>query len=758
MPKQSLRIKRVKNKKKDTRKYAANFNQTMFTDLQIYISELVKANLGIDSNHFIARILTVLYEREMEKLINHMDFNGFLVPKTISDLIESKIRTFGRIGEHSSFGEIHIIIPGPLLVMKISKICKENRVDLINRTNCVLWQRDQEKGGRVSILSYPKTYKNKQTELFLPNYLVEPVFSYYLNQRMITQHTPCFMKTYGFMYSMASSHTIHTIEPLQTFVANNIESFAWHLLQLFQALHIAQIQYKYTHWDLHLGNVMLRKRQHAFVSYELNMDQYIINDNQEYDVVIIDYGSNRLETDDVLLTPRAGMISNKGENIVDHYSYHPFYDIYLFLISVVTRSKFSKSIKEFTLHLLARFLRVSTLESLREKLEYFNSSSYDNKYYRIRPKVLVKDEIPLTALEMCQIIGNELTKNHPLHFRESTRPREGFSDSIIYDLPKTDGQLLNVVYYPYKHMFNQPQIIADHLHCQKFEVVYPPLSRKLYNLSMKSESSSKQHIIFVSLPLQMGNKGEFRIECCKIDQRTYFQNPDIEYGVAINCTFFGVSNRENPANHLDFRPMGMFVKDGQNLGVTNEHSISYKDDYRAIIIDHNGRFHIIGLNEADEWLQRGYIKYAAVSGPILIEKHTNVFPESKIYEKNIDGTYKYLCSPPTQTYDNIKSCDRIYPGELTHGSNPNPRSALGIKDGRLYFISALGRSVETEGVDFVLFAQILENYHFETVLNLDGGRSSLITAKINNQIYISNEDHMDSYPVGNILSFCKWKI
>ncbi len=251
---------------------------------------------------------------------------------------------------------------------------------------------------------------------------------------------------------------------------------------------------------------------------------------------------------------------------------------------------------------------------------------------------------------------------------------------------------------------------------------------KNYNLTVEPqqiENCPIQYQYFTAVEVNNKTAYQFKYDCCKLDTPNYLiQNKKV--GFAVNGSFFSVKK--------DYLPIGPY-KDSYNC--INHYPIpdEYKKDYRYILLKDN-QF-IISEN-------MDYHQYC-VSGPLLIDHNKIIYKPKNQYncmdmkhakelmveqdEENITVIGKYDCQgklvPALNTY---RRCDRIDPGELTHGNNPNPRSALCILPHGYVFVSFEGRGILGDGVDLLLLSQFILKFYPTTIsaINLDGGRSSVI--------------------------------
>lgn len=280
---------------------------------------------------------------------------------------------------------------------------------------------------------------------------------------------------------------------------------------------------------------------------------------------------------------------------------------------------------------------------------------------------------------------------------------------------------------------------------------------------------------------------KFRFDCCDIDLRNYFQSEKIEKGICINASFFRILN--------DYTPIGYFKYDGY----TNDTSIPqfYNPFFRSIIITENG--YSLDIVSTDYARGNGY--NAMTVGPILIENNIKIFTEhilnifvnnensangppgkisifqcSEREKGNKDKTGDRFLPEEDREYNvcnnddkndipspfnYVPNCETIKPGELSHASNLNPRSALIIcNDGSIIFVYVEGRGARGSGMDMVQLANYCEylgTFHNGTkhAINLDGGMSSNIVWRSDEYIKSTNPEHQFTYPVGTIISCVK---
>jgi len=292
-----------------------------------------------------------------------------------------------------------------------------------------------------------------------------------------------------------------------------------------------------------------------------------------------------------------------------------------------------------------------------------------------------------------------------------------------------------------------------------------------WNTSIMNLNPANQHyhiaIIDVNKGIREGYK--FRLDCCRLDMRTYFQDRNIEAGIGINATFF--------QNSSTFLPLGPFRTDTDGLTSMSDSLSSfvpippeYNEWYGIIAIDKKGNLTIDNPANGS--------KYGSIltTGAVLVWEGVNLtqpLPQNYIQSVNNGATGqwprrinlnnpRFKCMNPPATYDNnnilINSCNNIHPGELSHAANPNPRSALGIMaNGNVILVHVEGRNNRGAGMDLQQLSQLLISAGAVTGINLDGGRSSRLMWKNAGERIINQPGPTmnEAYPIGSIISFVK---
>lgn len=657
----------------------------------------------------------------------------------IKSLIPQSSEAKGGIGTVYNFGKYKL---------KISEICPDNIQSHLLNQLCTMSKNDD------LVYWIPNTEYNKTT-LLCPNYITEPIVGALLSK--LRSYTPSFMSIYGCIYDKndINKKTYQILEPLIN--PNNVGdiSIDYFLFQIIYALDVAQKSIRYTHWDLHQNNVMIRKRNPTIQKYKL-ADGIFLYSKVEYDSVIIDYGHNRCETKDVTVVPQMKFIDNpSNREILDYYDFNPFYDIFTIIHSFYLHIN-NIDVKKFCFNLLKEFLLQKTDEQVSMLLEKLTL----NKQWRVYPERLTISNMPLTAEKMCQKIVEKYERVDDI----DTNTLNNILDEKKFIISTTDLKV--------EEEYSQPQVQMDTSYCPYNKMVSKgKLGENPYELEIKHYDDQKEHKIHnltrvefkkqniaiskMMQPSTIDGVFKFRSDCCRIDPRTYFQNPNITEGIVINASFFNIMG--------DYTPIGPYKH--KKMYYNNPIPELYKQYYRAVVIDILGDLDIITIDEA--------IKYEAkyvdilVCGPVLIETGKNMtdeFLKTGFYKSDGTPVYPFLCD---NSNDNVKvlsngvmNCSKISPGELGHAGNENPRSVVALDSkGTVYFFCLAGRggAENSRGLDLVRMTEFITFQGFDIVkaVNMDGGRSSLMTYKDKNTIYLSNVENVGCYPVGNVLSYVK---
>jgi hypothetical protein len=747
----------------------------------------------------------------IEETLRSFDIRNFFNQDIIRRFQQATANPAHRIGS-GGFGEIYPYPSGGQTAETASLVVKKGVI-------CYNQLKPRRKGPSMAellclfaadgnlVYRFPNTDENKLT-VWAPNYLTEGIIGTLISTSL-KKYTSGFMRIYNIQYVPGVFNIPYTNPPsppninipptlyilsekLGTLVGpnespnefmNNFDTPAKlnrAFFQIAQALSVAQMYYKFTHYDLHAKNIMVRpimvrpgETPKTYI-YELENGKYLALPPLEYEYVIIDYGLNRIETPDSILIGRTRYGGNLlGENpslytpdILDYGAFNPYIDLvgllsnFIWYIDGVRAGRPAiapipnayDNIYDHILNLLKIALNIPYNTPSVEVYNFLKTHLRVNpNNWRIRPERLAMSY-----------------RNGRISFRNCRNPSqfmtvlaENFGGEHIYDtLPNIDNNIifylppkserLSTKYLNYKRddsynsallpLPNPPSLnpsIPFSVFFGSYDGPYSPIYPEQGVIPPPSPSIVHVARIDVKTGLQQGYK--FNLDCCRLDPRTFMQSSSKNGCIAINASYFNINS--------DFRPVGMFKTEefesnnpipdpyGQYYGL-----VAFKDG--SLIIDNN-------LNNAGS-----YSTYFTC-GPLLIYDGTPKFTQERVSASRAPDSFPLTGSGSGGP-----------PGQLQHSNNPNPRTALAIDvtNNIIYFIYVEGRSERSRGLTCEeLTKTILQLPSITHAINLDGGRSSQMTwrAPGKNTISIAGEDttpgvdRASAYPVGNILSFCR---
>ena len=678
-----------------------------------------------------------------------------------------------QIGARSALGAVYNI-PGENYILKISNICPPNRSVLLDQL-CNMAQNGD------FIYRIPNTSDN--TILVLaPNYILESIIGILLNK--LSKYTSSFMKMYGFQYDYKNSlkpayNLSEKLTNINTFITSS-KSYLYFIFQIIHGLHVGQKIGKFVHYDLHQDNVMGRSHNNSKVYiYEIGNGKYLYT-YFNFDAVIIDYGHNRYQVDDVVLSPRMNFfIQSINREILDRYEFNPYYDIF----SLIYTNGLKANNGGFTSWIESRQI-ISNITTILFKMMAKEPSNTDlnqfivdwSSYVRLsrdawRPyperlsteikvgselwkRMSTTEEMMVEILDLINKSLEPLLKPlSPANILEYLNKNKFFiSDQIIkptedtivyYGIPNKNQ--LDTTYYNYKNLptdkFGPINII---FHYPQNPILNIRNTYILENYTRPNINADQQYIHIANINVNKGIEDgyKFHFDCCHLDIRNYLQNKEIKSGIAVNASFFSIKDNYSPIGY--FRTSDFFSK--------NPIPEEYKLYYGIVGVNENG---FLNIDTSDN-----YNKYNQVMtvGPILMKNGVVL-----ITDKTLKTDKKLQCQQGQNSSDKIlpngiPNCNKINPGELSHSSNPNPRTALGIRsDNTVILFHVEGRANRGAGMDMAQLAELCRSQGVVDAINLDGGRSSQVMwRKPAENVIIEAGPTIDAaYPVGSILSFIK---
>lgn len=253
-----------------------------------------------------------------------MDYEKRFYEPELYSLIKSSYMLGKRIGDASGFGTVSLYED---VVIKQFKLCGTHVTNNHHQELCEMSVQNQKAIVVNGI---------RKKTLLVPNYLAELMVSAMLNE--LKPYTPCFVETFGFQYAPYSKdvpsdsrgvayQVMETLKPLQL---KDEVSALWFAFEVAWALAQAHEKFRFTHFDLHDGNILSRPGGTRY--YEVG-DGLYIQSTMPFETVIIDYGFSRLETDSEVLVGKqtfsAGLhLQPNRHEIFNYYDFNPYLDFF----------------------------------------------------------------------------------------------------------------------------------------------------------------------------------------------------------------------------------------------------------------------------------------------------------------------------------------------------------------------------------------------------------------------------------------------
>jgi hypothetical protein len=563
----------------------------------------------------------------------------------------------------------------------------------------------------------------------------------------------------------------------------NYVSLLCMLFQISQGLLAAQQEYKFTHYDLHIENLLYGHWGYGkkYISYPLpnqNMKMMIMKEYCPYIFKIADFALARIETDKTILS-----------STIDDYplrtyaEFNPSYDFACLLGSILVETKHETLFHQlydqlenykFVIQLTLWYYKESINVSNLNRNELDSVKNYiANKYYKSFGKVKkysfrpIQDEdfIPYintqSMVDVVNYIASYLITTKYVKIHQNKPDVINVKDLGLYN------QYDPVIIY---NDMDKPMIISNYvsIYKTKLNIKLPPQN---YNYTLEEKQIKncpyqEQYMTVVKIDKGYEKYNSFFYDCCKIDAPNYMVQNN-KYGFVVNGGFFSIKK--------DYLPIGPY-KDKHNYINVYEIPPKYKHLYAYIVLKDN-QLHVTKTLDLNHQV--------CSSGPILIDNSQIVIDiHNKIYhcsDKKHAGDFFLSQTDDTITLSGyneyivnenkcdvvkrkkkhtIKRCDKIPPGELSHASNPNPRTIFCVTTTGYLFIIFDGRSLYGDGVDLLEAAKIIMKKFPNTItaINLDGGRSSVVAWRSiydKNIVYNNSNFRNYYYPAGYVIGLLK---
>ena len=500
--------------------------------------------------------------------------------------------------------------------------------------------------------------------------------------------------------------------------------------------------------------------------YELGDGRYLYT-RFNFDTVLIDYGLNRIETKDTMLVGRVQYETPDYQDILDFHAFNPYIDLFeLIYYTFLT----SQNYRIFPNWINAQENYQLAFELLKLIMDMDDAGNNDVQDVIDNHLILVNWRAAPERLAMqYNVPGSNAVYNH---CRTPQQFMVVLADLISQQMPPLPNPIdaLNVnAYLNANNFMIMNRLVKPGLNSQVYTIPSARFQMDTKYLNYQVSQGFRSNIFFVYEldPVAVAAEGirlqytdfnvtkaqvggadmnpgtqyvhvaeinvargheigyKFNFECCRLDLRTYMQNSNKNGCIAVNASFFRVLD--------DYTPIG-FYKTHDYTSMTPIPN-GYEQYYALVAINNSGNL-VIDANLSNHGRYNSFMSV----GPILV---------SDGVQRMTDDLIRH--NPLLQN-----GAVNIPPGQLTHVANPNPRTALCIKDdGNVFIVYVEGRGDRGAGMDCAQLAQLCLNLGAHDAINLDGGSSSQLVWREPGSEIISVAKKTYAYPVGNILSFCK---
>jgi hypothetical protein len=633
----------------------------------------------------------------MEQLITVQTIDEFIDKFNIIDYTDNSLCNFinqnarlfdpqRRVGQASAFGQVFPIDNN--WVIKMNMICPPN-LPVRNERNAIMYILCNLSQTGDLVYRIPVSQSNKILVL-MPNYISENLITF-LIYKLTKKYTNGFIKCSNFCYmSNHPQKPIFTkLEKLDTTISSfpipNINTLLQYIIQVSHALSCAQKLFRFTHYDLHNRNIML-KNENCINCYQLNNGQYLyIKINQT--IKIIDFGFSRMEFKKNIIQPSV-INTFFPTDAMERYEFNPYYDMYCFLSMLREYSTVSPyrptNQSQPVLDLINRCIGIymKQVDDINQAVIDFNDLKLKNTHReRPEPTKLIQQNlctpseffdyliihiiketaniphIPKTYQDIIQELNNnfqiitqsyikfpEIISINGIDYTFNYFPNIQKNKDYIpfkklkYQLKETD--IMNYISIYSYNKLNGGQLIPNPpatspLHNKRINIRQYEIVGVNNTLSPEHLAGNKnftdQNITIALIDQYNGiNDGyKFRFDCCGSDQRNYFEtNKKIDSGITINSTFFQIKS--------SFKPIGLYKFDEITL-LNNMEYIppAFLPYYGIIGIDDNG------LLKIDTNENRNKYNNIIQSGALLRLNNINILDKNNYFyeqrQTNING-------------------------------------------------------------------------------------------------------------------------
>jgi len=642
----------------------------------------------------------------------------------------------------------------PKLAVKIQAPCKTSggAFNDLRQLAC----EELEKGWGVQWLPHASKW-----HVSVPSTLVEGVINLHLNT--LQEQTEHFLLGFGtYLHEKDGQPASYTVmERAVPFVGkvggrvfyNFIESkkdiFVF-LFQVLHALHVAQREYRFMHYDLHFGNIMIvRLQQPTTITYEI-----IRNDGAvvhyclecEISVKIADFGLSRLETDSYIVenSPSAEVRSEK--------EYQPIYDMATVLGPPLAQ-------------LILWWNRVA-----EEKDADTVSTS---EYIQILSEAFggLFAETVATETELEDFLGKYYRR---YRFNTLQNQLQGGKQETIPDVLDLLASFLGKPTFPEYETVKERPVHAPRQFIPPNPSLPSWLTYKMVRAPTEDAREMAVHVFSIDQTSAIEQGFSFVAPCCRMEPMDYLQR---HRGIAIN----GSLTNRNIRGRLPYTPMGPMRA---TLVPPNAESVLFtgEKDFNEIYGDHIG---YVTLKDGRVAVQKqrpkalGARSYDWFAGGLMLYQKGRQRPLDlqKVAENTPPGSSSFIfkCEPirdseaggfdvqqqyAAETSWNaplMPNCYHAKTSPMAKGSMQISRSMVVVsQSGELRFVSVeRGRREGPTGATYTDMLKIAEE-QFDDIRDavlLESGKASNITLRFGEEMYSTSR--VSDYLGSSILALVK---
>jgi hypothetical protein len=531
--------------------------------------------------------------------------------------------------------------------------------------------------------------------------------------------------------------------------------FIHFLFQICFDLMVGQEMAKFTHYDLHTGNVLYTDPPDCdYIVYPL-LGRRLYVKRPKFQIKISDYGMSRAQYENVIITSTSGDCTVKNDGV-----FNPYFDILRLLFSM---DKYIFTLKENFRNKIFKIvfgtLDIGEIRKTWGSPEGFPKGSFTG--------VNIVPMKPLMQIlyELGDVLASysEATYTKPIGRLYELQPLPEYNLSTgLYDpdvkewpyyIPSTSFDGINVL------SSNQTMIT------EKSDHTFVYNSDRLSSCGSSGILTSSQKIIEVWTSNGKSPDGfEFDFPCCKVDPIDYLTTNDLE-GFVINGGIY------DPLR--SFLPTAPFKNNNMQQDANYIYE-AYRSLYGTVMIDKSGKIVIGKLPE-----NRSDLLEYTVAGPMMIYRGKEIITEKLIRESYIpiDGkmvpAFECASDPinikvvkrnkraisescvmsPVQIVD-IQNCNTLPHGSLGDISNERPRMIIILlNDNRLGCISVTG-----DGMSLLYATKWLQarfGSSIEAAIAVGASNCRLAIRKPEDDTIYINTEEIVKKPEGSLIAYIR---